>query len=471
MEQGHENKDNGPWRPRLDPESRSKANGVADALEQDIRAGILRPGDRLPTQRDIARALRMDLTTITRAFNEARRRGLISATVGRGTFVNGGAILDERPRQQTERPLDLSMNIPPQPDSAALARRLPDTITRLLQSEQGRSLFGYQESGGTEADRFAGALWLAPLLGTVDLRRVVVTAGSQNALDGICACLVPAGGTIAAPVFTYPGLRAVAAARGLRLAGIAMDADGILPDALEALCAAEKPDALYLVPTIDNPTTSTLPLQRREAIVATARRYDVPIIEDDPYGMLPEPVVGPLGSLAPERTWYISALSKCVSPVLRIAYVAMPDRLAADGLAAVIRSTSLMVSPLLAAVASDWITTGLIDTITRTIRTENSERQEIAAAALGDRRYFYHPQGHHLWLPLPGGWNATAFAAEAERSGLSVVPAESFALAPSASSAVRVSLGPPADRVVLKRALDLLNALLAAGTPAPRTIV
>lgn len=464
-------RDNRPWRPRLDPQSRSKALGIADALEQDIRAGVLQPGDRLPVQRDIARALGMDLTTITRALNETRRRGLVDATVGRGTFVSAGIDADMRLAPRPQRPIDLSMNIPPQPEAAALAHRLPQTIAEILGAPDGRSLLGYQESGGTKADRLAGAAWLAPRLGMIDPERIVVAAGSQNALDAICALLVPQGGTIAAAMLTYPGLRSVAAGRGIRLAPLEADENGLLPEAFEALCVAERPAALYLVPTIDNPTTATLPIERREKLVAVCRHFNVPIIEDDPYGMLPEPAISPLAALAPERTWHIAPLSKCVSPVLRVAYVAVPDAAAHHRMSAMIRSTSLMVSPLLAAVATQWIATGVIDTITRTIRDENIARQKIAASALQGRPYLHHPQGHHIWLPLPERWHAADFAAEAERSGLSVVPAAGFSLTPNPPEAVRLSLGPPVDRAVLKRALDLLNALLGTGTRPTRTIV
>src|ERR1700749_4294421 len=104
------------WRPRIVETARMKYLGIVEALEADARAGRVRPGDRLPPHRAIAEALNVDLTTVTRAFNEARRRGLVDAQAGRGTFISenfepgpgagtfGGAL-----------PVRLSMNAPPQP--------------------------------------------------------------------------------------------------------------------------------------------------------------------------------------------------------------------------------------------------------------------------------------------------------------------------------------------------------------------
>src|SRR6476659_6323836 len=102
------------WRPRLIESARMKYLGIVEALEADVRSGRIGRGERLPPQRAIADALDVDLTTVTRAFNEARRRGLVEAQAGRGTFITerhaGSAPVEH------SRPLiDLSMNIPPQP--------------------------------------------------------------------------------------------------------------------------------------------------------------------------------------------------------------------------------------------------------------------------------------------------------------------------------------------------------------------
>jgi len=460
------------WQPRLVDGIRLKYLGIVEALADDVRSGLLPVGAKLPPQRAVAQALEVDLTTVTKAFNEARRRGLIIATVGRGTFIAPQAESAETAPDHGTRPVDLSMNIPPQPEAAAFARRLPEAMAHVLSpARSGSALLAYQESGGSANDRSSAARWLGARLGSLDPERIVITAGSQNALFALCLGLMERGAVIAAPALTYPGLQSVAQRCGLRLYPLAMDEDGILPDAFADLCSASPPAALYLVPTIDNPTTATLPLSRRQEIAAIARRFQVPVIEDDPYGMLPQLAPPPVATFAPDLTYHIATVSKCVSPALRLAFVVTPEATAAARLAGVLRASNLMTSPLMAAVVSHWIDTGTLESITTTIRGENVARQAIAAEALQGQAYRFHEEGHHLWLHLPEGWKAMDFAYQAERSGLSVVPAAAFALSAPPYEAVRISLGPPADRLILRRALDATVALLRRAPQQGRILV
>src|ERR1700741_3838870 len=114
------------WRPRLIESARMKYLGIVEALEADVRSGRVGRGERLPPQRAIAEALDVDLTTVTRAFNEARRRGLVDAQAGRGSFVSEEFDADRPFGRVAGAPLvDLSMNIPPQPAAADLQKAIP----------------------------------------------------------------------------------------------------------------------------------------------------------------------------------------------------------------------------------------------------------------------------------------------------------------------------------------------------------
>ncbi len=282
------------WRPRLEEKARLKYLGIVEALEADIRAGRVHPGDRLPAQRGVAEALDVDLTTVTRAFNEARRRGLIDAQAGRGTFIRER--LDDvlgPARLEAVTVLDLSMNSPPQPAAANLQQAIPAGIAEILSNARGMLHLHYQESAGSASDRAAAAAWLEPRLGAIAPNRILVAGGAQSALFSICECLVPQGGAIAAGNLTYPGLKAVAAQRGLSLLPLAMDEGGIIPEAFEECCRTTLPKALYVIPAMDNPTTATLSEERRVSIASIARRYNVAIIEDDPYGALRSDVIPP----------------------------------------------------------------------------------------------------------------------------------------------------------------------------------
>ncbi|MDO5604124.1 MAG: PLP-dependent aminotransferase family protein, partial [Paracoccus sp. (in: a-proteobacteria)] len=410
----------------------------------------------LPTQRRVAEALGVDLTTVTRAFNEAHRRGLITAQIGRGTFVRDPAEALLTPEQS---PIDLSMNIPPQPADVDFRKLVTQGIAELLAGPAGLTALHYQPSAGTAADRAAGCRWLLPRLPGLTPDRVLVAAGAQGALFAICALLMRRGDVLAAPAMTYPGLKSVATQQGLVLAPVAMDEAGIVPAAFEHLCQTAAPKALFVTPSIDNPTTATLPPDRRHAIAEIARRHHVALIEDDPYSpLLPDPARA-LAAIAPDISWHIATLSKCATPALRIAYVAAPDAEAALQLAGVMRSTMLMPPPLMAGLASRWITDGMLTRITRAIRAENIARQSIAARILRGADMSADPHGSHLWLRLPAHWQARDFADHADRAGVSILPATAFATGPEPEQAVRISLGVVPDRDELQQGLEQLASL------------
>lgn len=460
------------WRPRFIEGARTKSLGIVEALEADLRAGRVRPGDRLPAQRAIAEALDVDLTTVTRAFNEARRRGLVDAHPGRGTFIRDAGEPDAASGGAAgATALDLSMNMPPQPAAAALHRRIPEGIAALLADPRGMLHLHYQESTGSEPDRRAAATWLRGRVDAVTPDRVVVAGGAQSALFALCAILLRPGETIAAGALTYPGLKAVAAQLGLALAPLAMDDGGIVPEAFERACRDGAPRALYVIPSIDNPTTATLSEERRRRLVAIARAHDVAVLEDDPYSPLtPEPAPA-FAALAADITWHIATLSKCATPALRVAYVVAPTSAQALRLAGALRATTLMAPPLMAALASRWILDGRLDEITRAIRAENAARQALAASILGGAAFAADPHGHHLWLRMPPHWRAGAFAEHADRSGVAIVPSAAFAVAASPVEAVRLSLGVAPDRAALEDALTLIAGLLSQPSPATRAVV
>ncbi len=444
------------WKPRIAATSRYKHQGIVDALNADIAARLLTSGDALPPQREIARQLGVDLTTVTRALNEARRLDLIEARTGLGTFVKQQAVVRAAPPAAE---LDLSMNIPPQPAEARLPERIAEGISALLAGPSSRFL-SYQEITGTEAARHAAAQWLTLRFGhALSPDSVLVAGGAQSALFAICS-LVAANGAICAGAHTYPGLKSIAAALGIALHPLAMDQFGILPQAFEQCCRDHAPKALYIVPSIDNPTTATMPLKRRQEIAEIARRYRVAIIEDDPYAELLDEPLPALASLAPEITWHIATLSKCATPALRVAFVACPSALDVLKLTSSLRASNPGASPLLAALTTSWIENGTLRQIASAIREESRARQSLAAVILKDWKYAAEPAGHHLWLTLPKHWNAPGFAALARRSGLGIVAAPAFSVGTSSDEAVRVSLGAAPDRPRLEQGLLLLDRLL-----------
>lgn len=443
--------------------------GLADALEQDIRAGIIAAGDRLPAQRSIAEALGVDLTTVTRALNEAHRRGLIEAQIGRGTFVRDRSI--ERGAKARPATLDLSMNIPCQPPGVDFQHLMSNGIATLLADDNGLLNLHYQDSAGTEADRQAATRWLGQRIENAAFDRVVVTAGAQSALFALCELLLSPGDVIAAGEFTYPGLKAVAARKQLLVDPIAMDGEGLLPEDFARVCRIRPPKLLYVIPNIDNPTAATMPERRRAAIVEIARRHGVTIIEDDPYGPLLEAPARSFADLMPEATWHIATLSKCATPALRVAYVLLPRAEDALQFASVTRAMMLMAPPLMSALASSWIMDGTLAHMTTAIKGEAQARLILASSLLDAFDRSANLSGHHLWLRLPGGQRADDLVDAAMRAGVLIVPGSSFAVGRFATEAVRISLGVASDRNELEDGLSQLAGLVARPTSLARSIV
>jgi DNA-binding transcriptional MocR family regulator len=458
------------WVPQIKDASRPKYMVIADALLADVQSGRLRPGDRLPSQRILAKELGVDLTTVTRAFNEVRRMGLIEGNAGRGSYVRG----DMQGRNDAPPAgfpmLDLSMNMPPQPPEARLRERIQEGIADVLSSPYGLMHLHYQENVGAGPDRAAAAQWLGQRLGTVSIERIVVTGGAQTALYAIVRGLAQPGEAICVPNLTYPVLRTIAEQLGIRLIPVAMDGEGLDPAALEEACRRERPKAVYCIPTIHNPTAVTMSGKRRVAIAEAARRHGLAIIEDDAYGTLPRLMPKPIAAFAPDITWHIATLSKCVTPALRIAYVVTPGLASTLRLAAEIRAMSLMAPPLMAALASKWILDGTVDVITGAIRQESIARQALARRVLQGVEFQAHPEGYHLWLTLPEHWHRADLGLYARQSGLGLVSSEAFAVGP-APEAIRVSLGAAQNQVVLERGLGLLATVLSHGPSTLSSIV
>lgn len=456
------------WFPTISETSRPIYESIVEALASDIAAGRLRRGARLPTHRALARALGVDLTTVTRAYNEARHRGLTEARVGQGTFV---AETHARAPRAAAAGLafDLSMNLPPQPIEADLDGRIARGFANLQRDFGFADFLNYQQAGGSETDRAVAAEWLRRRVRAAEASRLVISPGAQSALVALLLALTKPGDVVLTDRLTYPGFKAAAGAVGVRLVGVPSDDEGMIPTALEEACRQHRPKALYLIPTIHNPTTLTITPPRREQLAAAIRRNALVLLEDDAYGCL-EPRLQPMTSLVPERSYLVATLSKCMAPGLRVALVLAPDRAAASGFANALRTVAQMPVPLTVALVMRWLADGNGDSIVAAIAAEAAARQRLAAKVLSGHTYYAHPKGHHLWLVLPPTWTRNEFAVHVQRQGLAVVTSDSFSVDGEPEHAIRIALGAARNRSDLVKALDVLNVALKAPAFASRIV-
>ena len=428
---------------------------IAEAIGREIRTGRSRPGSRLPTQRELAQQLGVTLTTVTRAYREAQRRGLVSGEVGRGTYVRSA---DFDPEQTPQEPATINLGINslmPLPHVEELADRLSATISHRVAA----SVFDYQPHAGSLRSRAAGALWIARTGLDVSPDRVVVTAGGQHAILIALLALTKPGDEILIEEFSYPGAIDLCGRLNLKRRMLPMDRHGLLPDALDKACRSGNAKTLYVMPTLQNPTSAVMPEGRRREIAAVVRKHGLMVIEDDVYGYL-VPDATPLSHFVPEeQALYITSTSKSIAPGMRIGYMRASARLI-EPLSAAILRTMVNAPPVMAELANRLITDGTAVRIVEWKRREIAARQEIACRVLKGFRYQTHPISPHLWVYLPEGWRAEMYVTEAKERGVLVNAADAFAVEHKTSvQAVRICLGPPRSRAELEDALVRLAKL------------
>ena len=459
------------WCPDLTSSDAPRYIAIADGIAADLSSGRLSPGDRLPAQRQLAKILGLDFTTVARGYTEARRRGLLSSQVGSGTFVtdpngrNAEARLEAGPTRDC--PPDFSMNLPPEPDDRELIAKMKTGYGAL--SDDLMPLLRYQNPETSGQDQLAAARWLEGTGLAPEPTQILFASGAQAALSHILAITPAPGARIACEDITYPGIRSLAAQHGLELIGLETDDDGVLPDSLRSAAGSGRLKALYLNPTLQNPTTKTIPYSRRKEIAACAMSCGIEILEDDAYGQLCRKAPLPLAAIAPASTWYIGSLSKTLGAGLRLAYVLAPNTGARWQFSRAVRTSLVMPSPIMTALASRWIEDGTAFRLLDQIRSESAARQKLAAQHLRHQDYLADPEGFHLWLRLSGGWTRSALVSQLRNLPIGIIEADAFTVRGLPAERVRIGLGGPLDQAQLVNALEVLSQTLDA-SPARSSV-
>lgn len=460
------------WEPALATAPGTRAEALVRAIGDDIRSGVLKPGDRLPPQRDLAYRLGLSANTVMRAYAEAARRGYVEGAVGRGTFVRspggqagdrGGGLL----RPTDREPIDFSQNLP---FPGAAAGLLAETLQAIARSGDMASYLDHQDASILQRHRNAGAIWIAAHGRPTTPETVVLANGAQQGVFAALLALLRSGDTLLVEELVYPPVKAMARHLGVRLRPVGMDEEGLLPDMLEAACRSGPARLLYCTPTLQTPTAATMSEDRRRRIAAVARSHDLTIVEDDVFGMLPHSRPIPLAAFAQERTVLVTSVSKSVAPGLRVGYVRAPAQLVPAVHAAVALS-SWMPPPLMAEIASRWIEDGTAVHLNAAQRRHAADRQAMAHRILADRPIRSRPEGSHLWLGLPAHVSDTEICHALRLAGVLVQPTATFAVSRREPDAIRLCLSHEScdDRVAA--GLTLVHAATSPGAVDARSLV
>jgi len=356
--------------------------------------------------------------------------------------------------------VDLTRSIPPVPEG--LGKALQEALAVLASREDSSAAFRTSSAGGTEADRVAGSKWLAPRFGeTVPADRVLLTNGTQSAMLMLLKHVMRPGQVLVTERLSYGVLRDVAALAGVPMIGADIDHDGLVPESVELICRSHVVGALYCNPTFHNPTTSIMSEARRSKLAAVSRRHGFSILEDDPIGRLFQGLARPIAALAPDTTWHICGLTKCIAQGMRLAYVVAPTaEHAARFTTAHFRLSNWVSAPVMGALATQLINSGVAERIAAAIADECLAREAIAREALAKHPIWTQRGSLHVWVPVHGH-DQHELTQEAASAGVLVRPAAMFAVdAQPVPDAIRLSLSSPLVRSDVERGVRAFAQLL-----------
>ncbi|PTS83858.1 aminotransferase class I/II-fold pyridoxal phosphate-dependent enzyme, partial [Caulobacter sp. HMWF009] len=228
--------------------------------------------------------------------------------------------------------------------------------------------------------------------------------------------------------------------------------------------------AVYLLPTLQNPTGRIMGATRRGEIVALARRLDLWLIEDDVYGIYAPDAPPPLAVLAPERTFHVSGVSKSLAPGLRAGFLMVPPGDFFERVLRAVRALAYAPPSFGGMIAGQWIEDGTADQIAAEVRDEVTARMALARRILGPALEAPASlSAPHLWLPM-AELEAERLAGRALRAGAELTPPGAPVVEAGLETGVRLCLGAARDREDLERGLHIVAAALA-GTDARSSAV
>ncbi|MEM7500429.1 MAG: PLP-dependent aminotransferase family protein [Pseudomonadota bacterium] len=411
---------------------------IADRIARRIASGELPLGARLPPQRRFAFEEGIAVSTASRVYEELRRRGLVVGEVGRGTFVASRfAPLD--PALQEPKADGLDLEIVFRLGSEARAQ-ISASTSRFTRSGLPADAVAPPSAQGHPSVRRSLAALLSTRSTAVDPESLLLAGSGKEAILAALSAIAPRGGRIAVETLTYPFIVSAARLLGIELVPLAVDDEGVVPDALER-AAVKGLSGVYLQPTLQSPLVLTMSQNRRRAIAEIITRNELVGVEDRVYSFLRNAT--PLASYAPNHIVQVDSLSKRMMPGLSVGILAVPPRLLAD-VALSLRAGGWLAPSLGVALAGHWIDEGVVETVQEAKRQEAAAMYAVVKETWRGLEFRAAKDALHGWLMLPRGWRADDFVAASAELGIAVAPGRAFAVTPgSAPAGVRIAFSTP----------------------------
>lgn len=461
---------------------------IVSYIKEKIAAGDWPVKSKLPTQRALAQAFQVNRSTVVTALEELKAEGLIESIMGSGTVVsnNTWSLLTTSPPPDWMGYVQSGMHLPNVPTIQMINRYEPDPgYIRLGTGELSPKLIPVQQMEDVLAGLrgkmtmlgYSEPKGLLPLRQAISrhLRRrgieaspgsILVVSGALQALQLISLGILHHGSAILVEQQSYLYSMPLFQSSGMRLAGVAMDQEGIVPAALSRQKQTQNGALLYTIPAYHNPTGTLMTERRRQQVMAVCERERLPVIEDDVYGELWLDEPGPMPLKSRDQNGlvlYLGSLSKTLSPGLRIGWIVGPEPVI-ERLADVKMQTDYGSSALSQWAAAEWLSGELYQQHLIQIRMALRERRERTCKALsrwfGELADWSIPEGgFYIWLRLRHAVSMRTLFSKALAEGILLNPG--YIYDQTDSHHLRLSYA-YANEDDLERSLVVLSSLVKA---------
>lgn len=423
---------------------------LAKAIAEMVANGDYAPGQRLPAHRQLAGRANVSIGTVTKAIDLLTARGLVRGEVGRGTFIRAGA---ERPQSSI---VDLTLNVPPllidEDLFVAASQRSARRVLRLASA-------GLYDLRGTFEQRRTFSDWLSRTRLHVLPDALILCVGAQQAIFLALEDLKQISTSIACEAATFSGAIAAASHLGMRWHPVDHDEEGMIPSALDQLLTFTDCRIVYATHVCQNPLGFEASEARRRDILKVVEKHGAYIVEDDIYGVYATKGRFTYKELAPSRVYYLTSLSKCLTPLARVGVLVPPEDCFQD-IGRMLRAEVFGAPPAALELGCALIELGADVVAADALRTEARIRVELAGRLLGLKHLPMPAGAPHLWLEMPAG-KAERLARRSSERGVRLTPPDATSIGGARSGGIRLSILAPPDRADMERAVRTVAQLLS----------
>ncbi|MDF2614320.1 MAG: transcriptional regulator with domain and aminotransferase domain [Clostridia bacterium] len=464
---------------------------IRNQIRDMILQGILEPGFRLPSERKLAETLGVNRSTVLNAYRDLKADDLIGSHTGAGTTVlmaQTSINKDNMPQKVSKLPwmqllggCALRMQQPLVSDILKTANRKDvisfaagflaqthDPVEELLESQcrllkdYGSTMLQYSSTQGYLPLRESISNLMQKRGITIDPEGIIVLSGSQQAIDLTARIFIDPGDVVIVEEPSFFSALQIFQSVGARIVPVPIDAKGMKIEFLESLLSRIKPKLIYTIPTFQNPSGTVMDIKRRRALLDIAYKYQIPILEDDPYGELRYegnhlPTLKALDQHG--YVIYASTFSKIMFPGMRIGWV-VAEREVIRQFVLAKQMADLHTNTLGQWIMDDFLRSNVFHKRLQTVINENRESRRLMIEALKqyaieDFEWQAPEGGLYFWCRLPRQIDPERLITKAEEKKVVYAPGKIFCLGYTDNHYIRLSFSSP-PKELIKQGIKLL---------------